>query len=178
MGRGRVNRYLFPITQDMILRVDRNGESTNAKLADQEGYDSPEMATPESTEMTSPDSPEMATPLKRISLRESPKRIIRNNTSVRLSLLPKDFCVTDKHRQWASEKGYRRPDVLFEAFCDYHLKKGSRFADWDAALRTWIRNDTEKFNGKSSSSDVDEHGVPRNLVVWGENDQPTKARHQ
>jgi hypothetical protein len=27
-----------------------------------------------------------------------------------------------------------------EAFTDFHLAKGSRFKDWDAAFRTWCRN--------------------------------------
>jgi hypothetical protein len=39
---------------------------------------------------------------------------------------------------------------LFFAFVDYHLAKGSIFKSWDAAWRTWIRNDI-KFNGKPAT---------------------------
>jgi len=31
-------------------------------------------------------------------------------------------------------------EETLEAFTDYHLAKGSRFKDWDAAFRTWCRN--------------------------------------
>jgi hypothetical protein len=39
---------------------------------------------------------------------------------------------------------------MFLAFVDYHLAKGSIFKSWDAAWRTWIRNDI-KFNGKPAA---------------------------
>ncbi len=59
--------------------------------------------------------------------------------------LPSDFVVTDKHREWARQHHFRSPDLLFDGFRDHHLKNGSKFLDWDAALRTWVRNDTERF---------------------------------
>jgi predicted transcriptional regulator len=31
-------------------------------------------------------------------------------------------------------------EETLDAFTDYHLAKGSRFKDWDAAFRTWCRN--------------------------------------
>ena len=65
---------------------------------------------------------------------------------------PEDFQVTDEHREWAQRKNYRSPDLLFEAFKDHHLKIGSTFSDWDAALRTWVRNDTEKFSKRGQQS--------------------------
>jgi hypothetical protein len=39
---------------------------------------------------------------------------------------------------------------LFLAFVDHHLAKGSIFKSWDAAWRTWIRNDI-KWNGKPTT---------------------------
>ncbi len=54
--------------------------------------------------------------------------------------MPADFVVTDAHRAWAASNGLPSPDAHFESFRDYHLARGSTFRDWDAALRTWMRN--------------------------------------
>lgn len=35
------------------------------------------------------------------------------------------------------------PERTWEEFKDYHLRHGSQFADWDAALRTWCRKAVE-----------------------------------
>jgi hypothetical protein len=67
------------------------------------------------------------------------------------TILPTDFVVTEKHRLFARKHGFRSPDLLVEAFRDHHAARGTTFADWDAAFRTWIRNDTERFgNGRKS----------------------------
>lgn len=53
--------------------------------------------------------------------------------------LPTDFKPSEKHLEMASELGV---DLRAEwgQFCDHHRAKGSTMKDWDAALRTWIRN--------------------------------------
>ena len=61
--------------------------------------------------------------------------------------LPLDFAVTDAMREWAKENHLANPDELLEAFCDHHKAKASKFTDWEAAFRNWIRNDA-KFNGQ------------------------------
>jgi hypothetical protein len=43
---------------------------------------------------------------------------------------------------FAREKGVD-PGELVEAFRDYHLGHGSVMADWEAAWRTWVRNDVK-----------------------------------
>lgn len=57
----------------------------------------------------------------------------------RANQLPIDFIPSDKHEALAEELGV---DLRAEwpKFCDHHRAKGSTFKDWDAALRTWIRN--------------------------------------
>ena len=65
---------------------------------------------------------------------------------------PNDFAVSDAVRSLAKSKAWPDPDSEFESFRDYHVAKGSRFCDWEAALRTWLRNGkkfTEEKNPKS-----------------------------
>ncbi|WP_027853830.1 replication protein [Marinobacterium litorale] len=57
----------------------------------------------------------------------------------RASQLPDNFTPNGKHRELASKLGVDLAGE-FEQFCDHHLAKGSKFKDWDAALRTWLRN--------------------------------------
>ena len=45
----------------------------------------------------------------------------------------------DDMREYAALHGVE-PEIEFESFRDHHLAKGSKFADWVAAFRTWIRN--------------------------------------
>ena len=53
--------------------------------------------------------------------------------------MPKGFAPSESHREFAAEHGVNL-DAEFDAFSDYHRSKGSTFKDWDAALRTWLRN--------------------------------------
>lgn len=57
----------------------------------------------------------------------------------RATTRPADFRPSANHRALAAEQGI---DLQAEwpKFCDFHDAKGSTFKDWDAALRTWIRN--------------------------------------
>jgi len=62
-----------------------------------------------------------------------------------LSAVPDDFEVSDDMAQWAVNLGVQ-PDALkaqTEKFLDHHRAKGSRFRDWPAAWRTWMRNAVE-----------------------------------
>ena len=125
--------------------------------------------TPQIAEESRKTAENAASPSLTLSLSPSPKRIrLRSpqdaadkpngKSSVgKKSRMPPDFCVTDHHREWASDKGFRSPDLLFEAFRDHHTKLGSVFADWDAALRTWVRNDTEKFGNNKQTA----QGMPK-----------------
>lgn len=53
--------------------------------------------------------------------------------------MPEDFSPTEKHRELSQEIGVDLQDE-FQKFTDYHLSKGSLFADWGRALNTWLRN--------------------------------------
>jgi hypothetical protein len=41
------------------------------------------------------------------------------------------------------------PHILFTAFRDHHLARGTTFKDWQAAFRTWIRNEKKFKEGRS-----------------------------
>ena len=53
--------------------------------------------------------------------------------------LPDGFLPTEQHIKLASDLGVNL-NIEFQQFKDYHVAKGSKFVDWHAALRTWIRN--------------------------------------
>ena len=53
--------------------------------------------------------------------------------------IPKDFVVTDDHRDYARRKGYPAPEVFFIDFRSHFLAKGTRYADWGLAFKNWMR---------------------------------------
>ena len=57
----------------------------------------------------------------------------------RANALPDDFLPKDAHLELSDKLGVNLHAEL-EKFGDYHLARGSLMKDWDAALRTWIRN--------------------------------------
>ena len=59
--------------------------------------------------------------------------------SDRGSRLPDDFQPGEQHQQLADELQVNLA-TEFASFTDYHRSKGSVFKDWNAALRTWLRN--------------------------------------
>lgn len=62
---------------------------------------------------------------------------------------PTDWKPNSKHAELASEMGVSLEAELAQ-FCDFHDSKGSTFKDWDAALRTWLRN-AKKYAGKGGT---------------------------
>ncbi|CRY63104.1 TPA: replication protein [Yersinia enterocolitica] len=62
---------------------------------------------------------------------------------------PAEFSPSEAHTEMASQMGVNLQSE-FGAFCDYHEAKGSTFKNWDAALRTWIRN-SAKYSGRTKA---------------------------
>jgi hypothetical protein len=58
---------------------------------------------------------------------------------------PDNFCVTEKHLELAKKNDWPSPDDEIEAFRDYHIAHGNKFADWDRAFYTWMRNSRDRF---------------------------------
>ena len=76
---------------------------------------------------------------------------------------PLDFTVSETMINLAREKGWPDPNSEIEAFKDHHVAKDSRFLDWGAAFRTWLRN-AKKFS----------RGNDRNVQLEGELSERTK----
>lgn len=68
----------------------------------------------------------------------------RKRTASRTSL-PSDFTLDPAMTGFAVGRGFDPPRIAreFEKFCNYHRSKGSLFADWAAAWRTWVNNGIE-----------------------------------
>lgn len=73
-----------------------------------------------------------------------PTEPIKNNKTVKkqssASEFPADFALTASTIEVAGRLGITAPENLIEAFRDYHVSKGNKFKDWQAAFRTWLRN--------------------------------------
>lgn len=53
--------------------------------------------------------------------------------------LPEDYLEKPEHHELADELKIELSKEIYK-FKDYHKAKGTSYKDWDAALRTWIRN--------------------------------------
>ena len=65
---------------------------------------------------------------------------------------PENFCLTPEMERFAKENRVADIRQEFEAFLDFHRSKASKFADWIAAWRTWVRN-CQKFNPQRISQE-------------------------
>jgi len=75
------------------------------------------------------------------SLDVGPSPVVEAKTPRRrpATALPRDWMPSDGHKQFARENDLV---VAFEseAFRDHALREDARYRDWDAAFRTWLRN--------------------------------------
>ncbi|MGX1160405.1 hypothetical protein RKD54_001314 [Pseudarthrobacter sp. SLBN-100] len=66
---------------------------------------------------------------------------LNKKTKAVSTTLPVDFKVTEEMRDWARNEALEaQVDLETEKFRDYHQAKGSKFVDWEAAWRNWMRN--------------------------------------
>ena len=84
---------------------------------------------------------------KNKDLGDKPTVSVPSKKKLHTTTLPDNFEISESLKNYAGEKGYRKSlDALTESFCLHHKAKGSRFSDWDAAWKKWMRNDLE-WNG-------------------------------
>jgi predicted transcriptional regulator len=91
------------------------------------------VSSPVSTDVVTRDDVTRTTELEPENYIEAKK----NATSMPDNFEPSETIIDTFENKYGSVLTYE--DTL-EAFRDYHLAKGSRFKDWDAAFRTWCRN--------------------------------------
>lgn len=90
-----------------------------------------------------PDSSPEVTEVRLVSTEPKPAKALAQSRATRM---PEGFAPGAAHRALAHEHGVDL-ERAFPAFCDHHAAKGSRFLDWSAALRTWIRNEAKFSRG-------------------------------
>jgi hypothetical protein len=66
--------------------------------------------------------------------------------------MPDDFCVSDRVKAWAAEKGHTRLNEHLEAFQAKVRANGYTYIDWDSAFMEAIRNDWAKLSGSQKST--------------------------
>jgi uncharacterized protein YdaU (DUF1376 family) len=71
----------------------------------------------------------------------------KKNRAKRSTSFPDGYQPNQSHKDFAISLGVNLREA-FAAFRDFHQSKGSAFKDWDAALRTWLRNE-RKFDKSS-----------------------------
>lgn len=75
--------------------------------------------------------------------------------------LPPDWKPSEAHYAKALQGGMRADEVdrQAEKFTDYHAAKGSVFADWDAAFRTWLSNAARFDGGRAAEPETHSRAV-------------------
>ena len=69
--------------------------------------------------------------------------------------MPEGWTPKDSHKAKARDLGLNL-SAEAEAFADFHVARGNRFADWDRAFHTWLRNATKY--GPAVKTDAQESG--------------------
>jgi hypothetical protein len=82
------------------------------------------------------------------SVVDKPAKPARSPTKV---AMPEGFCLSDKVRAWAEEKGHWRLEDHLESFKAKCAANGYKYVDWDAALMNAIRDDWAKLGAKPTA---------------------------
>ena len=72
--------------------------------------------------------------------------------------MPKDFCVSERVKQWAGQKGFERLEDHMEVFKQKAAAKGYAYADWDEAFMGAVRDDWAELR-----SNVVQHPASRDI---------------
>lgn len=68
--------------------------------------------------------------------------------------LPADFCISERVKQWAQEKGHHSLQAHFEKFVGAAKAKGYTYVDWDAAFMNAISDNWAKVPPKAEQRRV------------------------
>jgi uncharacterized protein YdaU (DUF1376 family) len=100
-----------------------------------------------------------STPVQQV-INESESESDKKNRAKRATSFPDGYQPKQSHKDFAISLGINLRES-FPAFRDYHQSKGNTFKDWDAALRTWLRNE-RKFDKTSPTkrpADIPTHAT-------------------
>jgi hypothetical protein len=97
--------------------------------------------------------PEAETPKSEPEPNIAPKVATKRSRRKPQTEFTEDFVLTEDMRNWPTaltvlEAGGSL-EAEFEKFKNYHIAKGSMFADWRAAFRTWLSNSVEFSRGRA-----------------------------
>ena len=83
------------------------------------------------------------------------------------TVMPDNFGISDRVRQWAAANGHTRLEKHLEHFVGYARANGKSYADWDQAFMNAIRGDWAKLkaNGTSGISQVSASAKTAPLLV-------------
>jgi hypothetical protein len=74
-----------------------------------------------------------------------------------LTLIPDDFSISEKVKEWAEEKGHKNLEKHLEFFINKAIAKGYEYANWDAAFKEAISANWAKL--EDSKNKVDEDSI-------------------
>lgn len=71
---------------------------------------------------------------------------------------PADFTLTDALIKFATDRGFNQVEAqrMWERFRDRNQAKGEKYADWNAAWRTWVNNQVE-FKNRDNNARKPDH---------------------
>lgn len=148
MSEQRVRTFLNHLeTEGMINRTTNQGQMVITICKYDEYQISPPTTNQQSGEVTNQrstsDQPELNKGNKEIkdSGASAPIKFPKKISTA----IPDDFAMDAAMERFAAERGFDGEEVrrMFEKFCNHHRAKGSRFADWRAAWRTWVGNQVD-----------------------------------
>lgn len=88
---------------------------------------------------------------------ETKKKIVK---AARKTTIPEDWTPNEKCLAYAHEHYPSMPiSIEVEKFRDYHLAKGGKYSNWDAAWRSWCRNGNDYANGAWAQQPTLTHGA-------------------
>jgi hypothetical protein len=151
-SRGKVRRFLEELESETEQKIVQHKSNVTTLITiinyDEYQGDGTALGTPNSTANSTANS----THLKNVkNVKEEKGGRARRHT------LPHDFILSDSRKEFASKQGLNgNIETVFSQFCDHHSSKGSVMLDWDAAWRTWVRNEIKFSSGrKPVQEDVD-----------------------
>lgn len=120
--------------------VERRRRDADRKRAGSKDTDTPSDGPPQDIHRSDDGNPTARVRRKKEEKEEKEESSHSASPKARTAvLLPPSWTPTDAHQALALEQNVN-VEREAEQFRDFHRAKGSKFKDWDASFRTWLRN--------------------------------------